>query len=84
MNVRFAALALLCLPIVTGAAPDAAEPLSPPMQAWFPNAPPLPKPEGQIIRVSSVEELFQAAGQVKPGGTILVADGHYMMPRYFQ
>jgi hypothetical protein len=57
---------------------------APPVQPWFPKAPPLPPPAGQVIRVSTVDELFRAAGQVQPGGTILVADGRYMMPRYFE
>ncbi len=51
--------------------------------SWLPKAPPLPHPEGEIIRVSTVDELFRAARSVKPGGTLLLADGHYMMPRYF-
>lgn len=50
-------------------------------QPWFRKAPPLPKPAGQVIRVMTVEELFRAAEAVKPGGTILVADGRYEMPR---
>ncbi len=54
-----------------------------PTDSWFPAAPALPKPTGQIIRVSTVNELFAAAETVRPGGTILLADGHYMMPRYF-
>ncbi len=54
-----------------------------PQQPWFPKAPPLPQPTGQVIRVASVDELFRAAEQVRPGGTILVADGHYMLPRTF-
>ena len=53
-------------------------------QPWFPKAPRLPAPAGQVIRVNSVEALFRAAEDVKPGGTILVADGHYRMPRYFE
>jgi len=52
-------------------------------QEWYPTPPPLPPPTGQVLKVSTVEELFQAAKDVRPGGTILVADGHYMMPRYF-
>jgi len=55
----------------------------PPSQPWFPKAPPLPPPTGEVVRVTTVGDLFKAAKQVKPGGTILVADGHYMMPRYF-
>ena len=54
-----------------------------PDQTWFPKAPALAKPAGQVIRVTSVDELIQASKDVNPGGTILVADGHYMMPRYF-
>ncbi len=50
-------------------------------QPWFPKAPPLPPPEGEIIRVSSVDELFSAVSRVKRGGTILMADGSYLMPR---
>ncbi|MFC1717989.1 GDSL-type esterase/lipase family protein [Candidatus Poribacteria bacterium] len=56
--------------------------LNPPRQPWFPKAPPLPAPEGDVIHVDSVEGLFQAVENVKPGSTIMVADGHYKMPRY--
>lgn len=52
--------------------------------SWLPSAPKLTPPEGEVMRVSTVDELFQAARDVRPGGTILVADGHYMMPRYFE
>ena len=53
-----------------------------PDRPWFPQAAPLPRPAGEIIRVSSVDELLAAVEEVPQGGTILVADGHYMMPRY--
>lgn len=68
------------------AAPLAAAqvPLEPPLRDWFPQAPPLPAPKGQVIRVATVEQLFHAADTIQPGGTILVADGHYRMPRYFE
>lgn len=56
----------------------------PPVFAWFPQAPPLPPPQGPVIPVSTVEELFAAADKVPPGGTILLADGHYLLPRYFE
>lgn len=59
----------------------AAEPAKAPDQPWFPKAPPLAKPTGSVIRVATVEELFKAADAVKPGGAILVAPGHYMLPR---
>ncbi|QDT02378.1 hypothetical protein K227x_07540 [Rubripirellula lacrimiformis] len=55
-----------------------------PDRSWLPTAPALPPPTGQVIRVSSVDALFRAANEVRPGGTILLADGHYMMPRYFE
>ncbi len=56
----------------------------PPRQPWFPQAPPLPPPAGQVIRVATVPQLFAAAEQVPAGGTILLADGVYAMPRYFE
>jgi len=80
MNLR-----LLCaagLSLLISSALTAAEPAAPSLP-WFPKAPPLPKPAGQVIRVATVEQLFKAAEEVRPGSTILVADGHYMMPRYF-
>ncbi|MHB1035877.1 MAG: GDSL-type esterase/lipase family protein [Pirellulales bacterium] len=75
-----------------GLQPVASDALEPGLQpgavssplALLPKAPPLPPPPGDAIRVSTVDELFRAAEQVKPGGTILLSDGHYMMPRYFE
>lgn len=58
--------------------------INPPNQPWFPKAPPLPRPRGQTIEVSNVQELIGALEQIKPGGTILLADGHYMMPHYIE
>jgi hypothetical protein len=55
-----------------------------PNEPWWPVAPPLPPPAGQVIRVENVEQLFRAAHDIRPGGTILVADGRYRMPRYFE
>ncbi|MBT6852463.1 MAG: hypothetical protein HOA16_14845, partial [Opitutae bacterium] len=34
--------------------------------------------------MKTVNELFQATKDIAPGGTILLADGHYLMPRYFE
>lgn len=62
----------------------ASGPITPPQEPWFPKAPPLPQPTGQVIRAASVDALFRAARQIEPGGTILLAEGHYMMPRYFE
>jgi hypothetical protein len=52
--------------------------------SWLPSAPQLPPPEGEVLYVRNVDELFAAAEKVKPGGTILLADGHYKLPRYFE
>src|SRR5207249_4923001 len=48
-----------------------------PHRPWFPQTPPLPPPAGEVIRVRDVEELHAATRRVKPGGTILLADGVY-------
>ncbi|MBW3598838.1 MAG: hypothetical protein KY475_16375, partial [Planctomycetes bacterium] len=53
---------------------------APPDQPWFPKAPALPPPSGPVLEVATVEELFQAVENVPPGGTILLADGRYMLP----
>ncbi len=61
----------------------AAKPIiHPPSEAWWPKAPPLPKPKGPVIRITNVKELLQAAKDVQPGGTILLADGLYKMPTW--
>jgi hypothetical protein len=49
--------------------------------AWCPKAPPLPPPAGEVIRVATADELLAAVDRVGPGGTILLADGHYRAPR---
>lgn len=49
--------------------------------AWFPQAPPLPPPRGEVLHVATVPELFQAVEQVGAGGTILLADGDYNLLR---
>jgi hypothetical protein len=64
--------------------PAESEALNPPEQDWFPKAPALPHPKGTSIEVSDVQQLILALRDVKPGQTILMADGHYMMPRYVQ
>jgi hypothetical protein len=53
---------------------------APPDQPWFPLAPPLPPTAGQVVDVSTVEELFQAADRLQPGATIFLADGQYLLP----
>ncbi|HGJ64703.1 TPA: hypothetical protein ENS27_04855 [bacterium] len=53
-------------------------------QDWYPKAPSLPSPAGEIIRVTNVDEFFRAVEDIKPNGTILLTDGHYIMPRYIE
>ena len=84
--IRGVSVALACFwliaPGVGWAGPGEPSPRGlpgPPHQAWYPRAPGLPKPAGPVIRAANVRELFAAAGQVPPGGTILVADGHYLL-----
>lgn len=48
---------------------------------WFPKAPALPPPQGEVIRVATMDELFAAVQRAEPGGTILLADGQYKVPR---
>jgi len=49
--------------------------------SWLPKAPPLPKPTGEVVRVGTVEALFQTVEKAKPGLAILVEDGRYLLPR---
>jgi len=49
--------------------------------SWFPKAPPLPSPPGEVIGAATVDGLFAAVEQIEPGVTILLADGHYRLPR---
>ena len=58
--------------------------INPPSQSWFPKAPTLAVPEGQTIEVSNVQELILALEEVKRGGTILLADGQYMLPHFIE
>jgi hypothetical protein len=77
---------LLLLPAVPWAWCDTAhaEALRPPVQAWFPQAPPLPDTGEKIVDVATVEELVNAIEEAQPGQTIRVADGHYFLPRYVE
>lgn len=70
-----------CAPLVPGAAETA---LGPALPARIHPVPPLPPPTGRVIRVSTVDGLFEAVAQVQPGETILLAQGHYWMPRYIE
>jgi hypothetical protein len=57
---------------------------NPPVQSWFATAPALPPPRGKVVEVATVEALIKAIEAAEAGQTILVADGHYMMPRYVE
>lgn len=48
---------------------------------WIRPAPPLAKPTGRTIRVATAAQLINAVDTVKPGTTILLADGTYLLPR---
>ena len=50
-------------------------------QSWWPKAPKLPAPKGQVIKVSSSRQLFDATKNIRPGGTIMLAAGRYNISR---
>ncbi|MBE0534660.1 MAG: right-handed parallel beta-helix repeat-containing protein [Phycisphaerae bacterium] len=51
-------------------------------QEWLPKAPALPPPAGAVRRAGNVRDFIAALDEAKPGTTILLEDGHYMMPHY--
>ena len=57
----------------------AAQPVQ--LPSWFPKAPPLSAPKNAVIRVATVDELLSAVERVETGGTILLSDGYYKVPR---
>ena len=74
--IRTGAIAAMCVSLFRAeAAPAPARP------AWFPQAPRLPQPRGDVIRVANADELLAAVDRVGPGSTILLANGHYKVPR---
>jgi len=56
-------------------------PVSRSVPLWFPKAPPLAPPQAEVIRVVTVDELFRAVEHIGAGGTILLGEGHYKLPR---
>jgi hypothetical protein len=58
-----------------------AAPASRSIPLWFPKAPPLAPPQAEVIRVVTVDELFGAVEHIGAGGTILLGEGHYKLPR---
>ncbi len=47
--------------------------------SWFPRAAPLPAPSGDVVRVSTADELIRATETARPGQTILISDGRYVL-----
>lgn len=39
---------------------------------------------GGTVRVATVETLLRAVETAEPGSTVLIADGHYLLPRYLE
>ena len=78
-----AVVLLLCWMVMTASAGPVQE-LNPPVQSWLATAPPLPQPQGNAVEVATVEDLVKAIEGAQAGQTILVADGHYLMPRYVE
>ena len=74
---------LLCCAATTASAGPMQE-LNPPVQSWFAIAPPLPPPQSKVVEVATTDALVKAIEEAEAGSTILVADGHYMMPRYVE
>ena len=74
---------LICCTALTASA-GPMEALNPPVQSWLAVAPPLPQPQGKIVKVATVDDLVKAIEKAQAGQTILVADGHYLMPRYVE
>ncbi len=51
------------------------------VRPWYPVAPALAEPVGEVIRVEDVEGLFKAVERVSAGGTIVLAEGVYRLGR---
>jgi hypothetical protein len=81
---RIVVCVLLVCCMVLSASAEPMQELNPPVQNWFPKASPLPQAQGESVEVATVEELIKAIEEAQAGQTILIADGHYMMPRYVE
>jgi hypothetical protein len=49
--------------------------------AWFGKAPPLAATQGEVIQVANADELLATVDRIGERGTIVLADGHYKVPR---
>lgn len=77
-----AAFAWARQPGAPGAEPDPARvAIGPPVRSWYPEAPSLPAPTGDVVEAADANALIEAARRVRPGGTILLVDGVYLLTR---
>ncbi|MDT8302115.1 MAG: right-handed parallel beta-helix repeat-containing protein [Sedimentisphaerales bacterium] len=67
--------------LLMGAELPSAAPVNQSIPSWFPKAPPLAPPKAGVIRVANVDELINAVEHIDAGGTILIGEGHYKLPR---
>ena len=79
LNISFVTSTKVQLIMASGL-PSAA-PVNWAVPMWFPKAPPLAPPQAEVIRVANVDELFRAIEHIAAGGTILLSEGHYKLPR---
>lgn len=83
MKTYFSALALVCAVLAQGTVGQPGDAIGVPAVAptLLRSAPRLAPPNGPVLRVQTVDELYRAAEAIPPGGTILLADGHYVLTR---
>jgi len=67
-------------PVKAAGLPSAA-PISRSIPQWFPKAPSVAPPKGNVISVTTIQELYRAAERIGYGGTIFVAEGQYRLSR---
>jgi len=77
LNLPF--ISSTAVPSTDGTKLPSAAIVSQPVPSWFPKAPPLAPPQGEIIRVATADELFGAVDQIVAGGTIRLGDGQYRL-----
>lgn len=49
--------------------------------AWFPKAPPLPEPSGEVIRASTAQQILTLGERLKPNNTLVIEPGTYKLDR---
>ena len=83
MKTYFLSAALVCAALAQNAVGQPSDAIGVSLSAptILRSAPRLPPPHGPVLRVQTVNELYRAAEAIPPGGTILLADGHYVLTR---